>query len=171
MVRIIKNRIRDWPPRAEQHHPICPVTMICHLILQGTFHFSNILLSSISIAAKLLLRTIDKDEFKKVMTLMGTHNRQGALHKDGLHIALKVLILWLEFVHYDYKLQGTIAKDFALSMVASADMRHINKFLDRVEELNDGPNFRAIRITFEEFKNLAELRKRLRPLSLAIFIH
>ncbi|PSS08409.1 Protein kinase [Actinidia chinensis var. chinensis] len=51
--------------------------------------------------------------------------------------------MYLNFVdiaHYDYKSQGTIsANDFALSMVASADMSHINKFLDRVEELNDEP--------------------------------
>lgn len=78
----------------------------------------------------------------------------------------------LEFAHYDYKSQGTIsAKDFALSMVASADMSHINKFLDRVEELNDEPYLREVRITFEEFKNFAELRQRLRPLSMAIFSH
>lgn len=78
----------------------------------------------------------------------------------------------LEFAHYDYKSQGIIsAKDFALSMVASADMSHINKFLDRVEELNDEPYLREIRITYEEFKNFAELRKRLRPLSMAIFSH
>lgn len=76
----------------------------------------------------------------------------------------------LEFAHYDYNLQGTIsAKDFALSMVASADMRHINKFIRRVDELNDEPRLRDIRITYEEFKNFAELRKRLRPLSMAIF--
>ncbi|KAM7508277.1 hypothetical protein LguiA_018730 [Lonicera macranthoides] len=81
-------------------------------------------------------------------------------------------ILRLEFAHYDYHSQGSIsAKDFALSMVASADMRHINKFLDRVEELDNKKNLRDIRITFEEFKSFAELRKRLRPLSMAIFSH
>ncbi|KAF7154661.1 hypothetical protein RHSIM_Rhsim01G0050500 [Rhododendron simsii] len=69
------------------------------------------------------------------------------------------VILRLEFAHYDYKSQGTIsAKDFALSMVASADVSHINKFLDRVEELNNEPYLREVRITFEEFKNFAELR-------------
>ncbi|KAI3701521.1 hypothetical protein L6452_26670 [Arctium lappa] len=79
-------------------------------------------------------------------------------------------ILSLEFAHYDYKSRGTIsAKDFALSMVASADMRHINKFLDRVEQLNDEPNLKNVRITFEDFKKFAELRTKLRPLSLAIF--
>ncbi|XP_059637845.1 calcium uptake protein, mitochondrial-like [Cornus florida] len=149
---------------------------------------------------------IDVNEFKKVMGLMRTHNRQGARHRDGLRIGLKVSgsvenggvleyffgkdgkkclqhgkfvqflrdlheeILRLEFAHYDYKSRGTIsAKDFALSMVASADMKHINKFLDRVDELNNEPHVKDIRITFEEFKNYAELRKSLRPLSLAIF--
>nr|XP_043628617.1 calcium uptake protein, mitochondrial-like [Erigeron canadensis] len=79
-------------------------------------------------------------------------------------------ILSLEFAHYDYKSKGTIsAKDFALSMVASADMGHINKFLDRVEELNDEPSLKSIRITLDDFMKFAELRTQLRPLSLAIF--
>ena len=56
-------------------------------------------------------------------------------------------------------------------MVASADMSHINKFLDRVEELNYEPHLRDIRVSFEEFKNFSELRTRLRPLSLAMFSH
>ncbi|KAL7224899.1 hypothetical protein ACSBR1_026220 [Camellia fascicularis] len=153
-------------------------------------------------------REIDKDEFKKEMTLMRTHNRQGAHHRDGLRIGLKVSgsiedeglleyffgkdgkqclehgkfvqflrdlhdeILQLKFAHYDYKSQGTIsANDFTLSVVAPANMRHVNKFLDCVEELNDEPNLKGIHITFEEFKNLAELCKGLRPLSLAIFSH
>ncbi|XP_077222279.1 calcium uptake protein, mitochondrial-like [Tasmannia lanceolata] len=149
---------------------------------------------------------IEREEFKKVMALMRSYNRQGASHKDGLRFGLKVgrsvengglveqffgkdgnerlkhekfvkflkdlhnEILRLEFAHYDYKLQGTIsAKDFALSMVASADLNHINKFLDRVDVINNDPHLRDIRVTFEEFKTFAELRKRLRPLALAIF--
>ncbi|KAJ9688808.1 hypothetical protein PVL29_014452 [Vitis rotundifolia] len=149
---------------------------------------------------------IDREEFRRVMALMRSHNRQGAQHRDGLRIGLKVggsvengglleyffgkdgksclkheafvqflrdfhdEILRLEFAHYDYKSRGTIsANDFALSMVASADMRHINKFLCRVDDLNDEPQLRDIRITLEEFKNFAELRKRLQPLSWAIF--
>ncbi|XWS73010.1 hypothetical protein CRYUN_Cryun02cG0089200 [Craigia yunnanensis] len=79
-------------------------------------------------------------------------------------------ILMLEFAHYDYKLHGTIsAKDFALSLVASADISHISKLLDRVEELNNESHLRDIRITFEEFKNFAKLRKKLQSFSLAIF--
>ncbi|KAF8393110.1 hypothetical protein HHK36_021351 [Tetracentron sinense] len=166
--------------------------------------------SSFSMAFKMFDRDnngeIDKEEFKKVMALMRAHNRQGAHHRDGLRIGLKVRdsvengglleyffgkdgesclkhgkffqflrdlhdeILRLEFAHYDYKLRGTIsAKDFAFSMVASADMNHINKFLDRIDELNNKPHLRDIRITLEEFKDFAELRRRLQPLSLAIF--
>lgn len=148
---------------------------------------------------------IERDEFKNVMDLMRTHNRQGALHSDGLRAGRRVgrsvengglveyffgtdgkkclrheaflqflrslhdEMVKLEFAHYDYKLHGTIsAKDFALSLVASADMNHLNKLLDRVDELN-GSNLSDLRITFEEFKNFAELRKRLHPFSIALF--
>lgn len=83
---------------------------------------------------------------------------------------LRVQILRLEFVHYDIKFQKTIlAKDFAHSIVASADVNHLSKLLERVDELNNDPQFNSVRITFEEFKNFAELRKKLVPLSLALF--
>ncbi|GLT76151.1 hypothetical protein SLA2020_478270 [Shorea laevis] len=79
-------------------------------------------------------------------------------------------VLRLEFAHYDCKNRETIsAKDFALSMVASADMSHLDKLLDRVEELNNKPHLKDIRITFEEFKNFAELHRKLQPFSLALF--
>lgn len=79
-------------------------------------------------------------------------------------------ILRLEFSHYDYNKRGTIsAKDFALSLVASADINHINKLLDRVDEVNNEPHLRDVRITFEEFQAFAELRKKLQSFSLAIF--
>ncbi|XP_011017911.1 PREDICTED: calcium uptake protein 1 homolog, mitochondrial-like [Populus euphratica] len=81
-------------------------------------------------------------------------------------------ILRLEFAHYDYRSCGTIsAKDFALSLVASADIRHISKLLDRVDEASNEPQIRDIRITLEEFKSFAELRRQLQYLSLAIFSH
>lgn len=59
-------------------------------------------------------------------------------------------ILRLEFDHYDAKSEGTIsAKDFALSLVASADINHINKFLDRVDVLDKNLHLKNMRITFE----------------------
>ncbi|KAL6534425.1 hypothetical protein OROHE_013350 [Orobanche hederae] len=79
-------------------------------------------------------------------------------------------ILRLEIEHYDQKSQGTIsARDFSLSMVASADISYTNKFLDRVDELQMEPNLKDVRFTLEEFKNFAELRKQLQPFSLAVF--
>ncbi|KAM4133294.1 hypothetical protein ACJW30_01G317600 [Castanea mollissima] len=147
---------------------------------------------------------IDREEFKKVMALLRSQNRQGAQSRDSMRLGLKVSvengglleyffgtdgkaclqhgrfvqflrdlhdeILQLEFCHYDYSSRGTIsAKDFALSLVASADINHINRMLDRVDELDNELHLRDIRITFEEFKAFAELRKELQPLSLAIF--
>lgn len=49
-------------------------------------------------------------------------------------------------------------------MVASADMNHLDRLLDRADELDNDP-----RITFEEFKNFSELRKKILPFSLALF--
>ncbi|XP_049382629.1 calcium uptake protein, mitochondrial-like [Solanum stenotomum] len=148
---------------------------------------------------------VDKEEFKRMMELMRTANRQGARHRNGMRFGLKVTgsvdegglleyffgkdgkgrleqekfvqflrdlhneISRLEFAHYDYKSQGSIsAKDFTLSMVASADISHIDKFLDRVEDLDDEKQLRDVRITFKEFMNLAELRKELPSFSQSI---
>ncbi|RZC51072.1 hypothetical protein C5167_019497 [Papaver somniferum] len=54
-------------------------------------------------------------------------------------------------------------------MVAAADMSNINQFLARVDKLDNEPHLREIRITLEEFMAFAEIRKKLAPLSLAIF--
>lgn len=76
----------------------------------------------------------------------------------------------LEFSHYDYKKRGSIsAKDFALSMVASADLSHLSKLLDRVDDIDNVPCLNGLRITFEEFKNFCELHRKLQPFSLALF--
>ena len=54
-------------------------------------------------------------------------------------------------------------------MVASADMSHLDRLLERVDGLDNDPRFNDVRITFEDFKNFAELRKQLLPFSLALF--
>ncbi|KAK2965698.1 hypothetical protein RJ640_022225 [Escallonia rubra] len=90
-------------------------------------------------------------------TVLGVFVYGQALHKLD---KLFKLILRLEFAHYDYNSLGTIsAKDFAWLMIPSADMKNIDKFLDRVDEITDEPGLRDIRVTFEEFNNFAELRK------------
>ncbi|CAM8970456.1 unnamed protein product [Rhodiola kirilowii] len=95
------------------------------------------------------------------------------LHHDKFVKFLRDLheeMLNLEFGHYDYKKRGTIsAKDFALSMIAAADMSHLSKLLSRVETLDKKPGFTDMRITLEEFKQFAELRSKLLPFSLALF--
>ncbi|KAL0545392.1 hypothetical protein IC582_015274 [Cucumis melo] len=149
---------------------------------------------------------IDKEEFKKVMALMRSHNRQGSQHRNGHRSRLifdgcvengglveyffgkdgnsglklekfiqfmkdlQIEMLKLEFAHYDYKLRGTIsAKDFALSMVASADSSRLRELLDRVSRMDDKPHFKDIRISWEEFKDFDTLRRKLQPFSLALF--
>lgn len=54
-------------------------------------------------------------------------------------------------------------------MVASADLSHLGRMLERVDEVNNDPRLGDVRITFEDFKNFAELRKKLLPFSLALF--
>ncbi|KAL8128809.1 hypothetical protein V2J09_017964 [Rumex salicifolius] len=81
-------------------------------------------------------------------------------------------IVRLEFAHYDFKRRGSIpAKDFALSMVASADMSHTSKLLDRVDDLSRDPDLSSVRISYQEFRSLAELRRSVQLLSLALFSH
>ncbi|KAK9742204.1 hypothetical protein RND81_03G155400 [Saponaria officinalis] len=97
------------------------------------------------------------------------------LHHDKFIQFLRRLhdeIVRLEFSHYDYKSQGSIlAKDFALSMVASADIGHINKLLDRVDELDNDPRLKSMRISEREFHKFAELRTKLEPFALALFAY
>ncbi|XP_027332358.1 calcium uptake protein, mitochondrial-like [Abrus precatorius] len=170
--------------------------------------FLSIPESSFSVAFKMFdidnNGEIDRQEFKKVMALMRSQNRQGANHRDGRRLGIKASvengglleyffgkdgmtclhhdrfvqflrelhdeILRLEFSHYDYNKKGTIsAKDFALSLVASADINHINRLLDRVDKLNSNTDLTNLRITFEEFQAFAELRRKLQPFSQAIF--
>ncbi|CAM6083928.1 unnamed protein product [Calypogeia fissa] len=78
-------------------------------------------------------------------------------------------ILRLEFAHYDYKQTGTIsAHDFALSMIASADMDLLNEYLKRAKTLLTNPEFKDMRINPEDFRQFAALRKKLRKLTLAM---
>lgn len=76
----------------------------------------------------------------------------------------------LEFAHYNYKSRKTIsAKDFARSIVSSADLSHLGRLLELVDDLSNDTRLKDVRITFEDFKTFSELRKKLLPFSLAIF--
>lgn len=54
-------------------------------------------------------------------------------------------------------------------MIASADMSHLSRLLGQVDKLTNEPHLKDVRITLEEFKSFAELRKKLQPFSLALF--
>lgn len=59
-------------------------------------------------------------------------------------------ILMLEFAHYDFKKTGTIsAHDFALSMIAAADMDMLNEYLERANTLLMNPEYKEMRINPE----------------------
>ncbi|KAL2635960.1 hypothetical protein R1flu_007439 [Riccia fluitans] len=78
-------------------------------------------------------------------------------------------IIRLEFSHYDLNDQGTIsAQDFGLSMIAAADLTSLSELLGRVNLLSRSPRLRNVRITQEEFRQFAYLRKNLSSLALAI---
>lgn len=60
----------------------------------GMIKFDRLFMCLLFFCSHLLLclhhREIDKDEFRKVMTLMRSYNRQGAAHRDGLRFGRKV---------------------------------------------------------------------------------
>ncbi|XP_024539270.1 calcium uptake protein, mitochondrial [Selaginella moellendorffii] len=150
---------------------------------------------------------IDREEFKKIMSIMRSQTRQGLAQRDGRRsIAVKTggdsveegglvqlffgedgkkllnfedfvsflcdlheEILKLEFSHYDFKQKGHIsARDFALSLVSAANLSKINQYLDLADAIDDDPKFKSLRITYEEFRCFAQLRKKLPTLALAI---
>lgn len=48
-------------------------------------------------------------------------------------------------------------------------MGHLHKLLDLVDDMEKKPHLEGIRITRDEFKSFAELRRKLQSFSLAIF--
>ncbi|GAQ80438.1 hypothetical protein KFL_000540150 [Klebsormidium nitens] len=65
----------------------------------------------------------------------------------------------LEFAHYDWRNEGTVsAKDFALSMVAAADMEHLAPLMARVDKLAAEEAFKSVRISYEDFWAFAHCR-------------
>lgn len=122
------------------------------------------------------LRTVSKVENvvqnEGLVEFLFREDGKKLLKHEDFELFLKELheeIIRLEFAHYDYWDHGSIsAKDFGLSLVAAANLSHINYYLDCVNALGNEASFKDCRVSFEEFHNFAELRKQLRPLALAI---
>jgi len=86
--------------------------------------------------------------------------------RDFLH-QLYDDIVRLEFAHYDYKHSGTIlAVDFANSIAAAAEIRHVDKVLDKVSDMPESLKQRPI--TLKQFRELATLRRKLPQLAFAL---
>lgn len=73
----------------------------------------------------------------------------------------------LEFQYYDYNDKGYIsARDFALSIVGHARMKHVDGYLDKIDDMPK--DISEKRITYEEYRMLRLVWRRLRQLSIAL---
>ncbi|KAL4548340.1 hypothetical protein Ndes2526B_g00916 [Nannochloris sp. 'desiccata'] len=73
----------------------------------------------------------------------------------------------LEFQYYDYNDKGYItARDLALSIVGHARIKHVDGYLDKIDDMPK--DLSQKRITYEEFRMLRLVWRRLRQLSVAL---
>jgi Ca2+-binding EF-hand superfamily protein len=73
----------------------------------------------------------------------------------------------LEFQYYDYNDKGYIcARDFALSIVGHARIKHVDGYLDKIDDMPK--DLAQKRITYDEFRMLRLVWRRLRQLSVAL---
>ncbi|KAG2451387.1 hypothetical protein HYH02_003988 [Chlamydomonas schloesseri] len=76
-------------------------------------------------------------------------------------------VVKLEFAHYDNMGRGSMAPvDFARSLVATADVRQVDKLLDRVDALE--PELLRKRISFDDFLKVHQVERRLHTLQVAL---
>ncbi|KXZ48149.1 hypothetical protein GPECTOR_30g245 [Gonium pectorale] len=77
----------------------------------------------------------------------------------------------LEFAHYDNLGRGSMAPvDFAHSLVATADVRHIDRLLDKVDSMP--PELLRKRVTFDDFLKVHHMQRKLHTLTVALdFFH
>lgn len=88
--------------------------------------FSTIASNLMLLRRFLICSEIDKEEFKKVMALMRSHNRQGAHHKDGLRTGLK----FNDSVENGGLVEYFFGKD-------GKERLHHDKFIEFMRELQD----------------------------------
>jgi len=73
----------------------------------------------------------------------------------------------LEFQYYDYNDKGYIfARDFALSIVGHARIKHVDGYLDKIDDMPK--DISQKRITYEEYRMLRLVWRKLRQLSIAL---
>ena len=73
----------------------------------------------------------------------------------------------LEFKWYDFRNKGSIAaRDFALSVVGCARLKHIDEYLDQIEAMPK--EIAEKQVTYEDFKAFRSVWRRLRQLAVAL---
>eukprot|EP00775_Hariotina_reticulata_P011679 gene11679-11822_t len=76
-------------------------------------------------------------------------------------------MLQLEFAHYDPNQRGWICgADFANSLVTAADIKVVDRYLDKVHELPQ--ELAAAKIKYADFKSMAQLKRNMHMLSFAL---
>ncbi|GIL70716.1 hypothetical protein Vretifemale_1423 [Volvox reticuliferus] len=107
--------------------------------------------------AGLLLRFFGNDG-KKKLYLSEFRDFLDKLHEE---------LLRLEFAHYDCNRQGSIpAVDFGRSLVATADIRKIDRLLDKVDSM--GSKMAGERISLEEFQAVHGMWRNMHTLAVAL---
>ncbi|GIL46976.1 hypothetical protein Vafri_3832 [Volvox africanus] len=105
----------------------------------------------------LLLKFFGKDG-KKHLYLSEFRNFLDKLHEELVN---------LEFAHYDCNRQGSIpAVDFGRSLVAAADIRHVDRLLDKVDSMTT--DMARERISFEDFQAVHGMRRNIHTLGVAL---
>ncbi|KAH7439595.1 hypothetical protein KP509_04G067900 [Ceratopteris richardii] len=118
-------------------------------------------------------RSLDSSENNKLLKyLFGSDGKRVLQYQDFIQFLeeLHNEILRLEFAHYDCKQLGSIpAQDFGSSIIASASMSYIRRYLTRVDALAEEPMFKNVRISFEDFNQFSKLRKQRKLLALSAY--
>jgi len=89
-----------------------------------------VVVGSLICCAFIFSRAIDRDEFKKVMALMRSQNRQGASHRDGLRAGIKI--------------GGSVENGGLVEYFFGKDGEerlHIDKFVEFLRNLQDEVSF------------------------------
>lgn len=73
----------------------------------------------------------------------------------------------LEFAWYDHRGVGSItARDFALSVVGCAKLKHLDEYLDKIDAMPEGLATKSVSLS--EFKDFRGVWRRLRRLAVAL---
>ncbi|GLC44097.1 hypothetical protein PLESTB_000929600 [Pleodorina starrii] len=137
--------------------------MVVVELLQG---MANVHTSSVGRSKKLLLDGTHAGLFVAFFGKDGSKKLYLPEFRDFLD-RLHDELVRLEFRHYDCNRTGSItALDFGRSLAATADIRNVDRLLDKVDAMV--PELARQRLTLEEFRSVAEMRRNVHTLVVAL---